>query len=80
MHSSAPWALTTVLHNTWMGIPCFWSEIWAAFSSASVVEEEMVDCLLLRAASGEKEFFPFKQQKEPEVENLSLLPAQSASE
>ena len=33
--------------------------------------EEMVDCLSLRAASGKNEFFPFRQQNEPEVENLS---------
>ena len=40
----------------------------------------MVDCLLVRAAGGKKVCNPFKQQNDPEVENLSLLPAQSASE
>ena len=63
------------------GIPIICTAVCAAESSASVVEELMLPCLLLIALMGKLEFGPRKQQNPPDVQRrVSTQPAKSESE
>ena len=63
------------------GIPILCTAVWEAESSASVVDELMLPCLLLIALMGKLEFGPRKQQKPQVVQRrVSTQPAKSESE